>query len=710
MYFLYVRMAGLLGRDDFQDREAWQEAAIRALEKGAVFVLMHHGAGRLQVADVAPLAGKRESAGIYLTEAARLAVDAASMGPVDFVENELMRPLYRLRSGRAGTTGSAPVAPPTEVAVAQEQAPAAPAPRGRGRPRKDAAGGDSPTCLATAKPPFDLEATYPSSREFFADVLDEQKEPGLAVLMAYLGFGKEERSVADMAADANITRAGMDLRLKSAARKHRERPEVVAFVSHVHRLMESMQRPILLKEVPDLDPWLRSEDILSPGFGGYLLEASGGAVCALPSGEEWFLSPVPKGLWKTAGDNLRTWLVRLEEDGAAVPISEFNAKVCEFLPAGLPDTFAGLLVESIDGGRLRRARLPDGGEVVAGFGRGVRPMVRAVLLESETALHADDILERVKARFNPSQTDMSIRNVVNEYALPFGKSTYGLRNHIGMDDSDLRDVIGAIERKASTASNRQWSVDEFAEFLRGDDNFAGLSLSPRRVNLILKAGPTVLHDLGKRVWSLEGEMPRQQIHDLAVAALERAGRPMTNDELRQEIEKIRGTAEIFQIQPKGNLIQVARATWGLIDRDLRVSEEDAKAWLQALGNAVSEAGHGLHVDEVEAVLRARGRCLADIGGVAPLAALAQRFGGLTMTRSRYFILPEWTDERRASPRQVVEEIIASHLDRTSGQLAELVSNRCGRPVSQSMVLDALDGLGYGYDSRTRRWVLIEDEA
>ena len=126
-------------------------------------------------------------------------------------------------------------------------------------------------------------------------------------------------------------------------------------------------------------------------------------------------------------------------------------------------------------------------------------------------------------------------------------------------------------------------------------------------------------------------------------------------------------------------------------------------------SAVTDAGHGLHVDEAAALLSARGRNVAELGGAAFLSALARRYGGLAMTRSRYFVLPEWADERRTTPRQALNAILDENAHKSSAQLAELVSASCNRPVDKAQVLSILGDLGYGFDSGLGRWVLVEDQ-
>lgn len=711
MYFLHVRVSDLLGRDDYTDRDAWQRDALRSLADGATFVLMHEGPSSLRTSEVAPLAASKLPAGIYLSEAARLASDPAEIGPVDFIASGVLEPLYRLRHTEVSTVAR-PEMPAPALAGAAIQTPAvvdvpSEARRGPGRPRKDSA--SAVLSAAMEAHAVDLAATYPSSREFFGDVLDEEKSPGLSALTAYLGFTKEKKSVAMLGSEAGITRAGMDLRIKNLSKEHRQKLEVVAFAARIERLIETSEQPLWLAAIPELDAWFRLEDVLEPGFADYVCEMTDGRVHSLPFERGTILSPISVKQWREAEAQLRSWLTELESAGTIVDVNAFNAKVRRLLPEGLPSSFESLLVESIDGGRVRRARQPDGVEVIAGFGLGVRPMVRAILMETAMPLHQDRIVQQVRERFQPNKVDASIRNEVVNFALPFGRSTYGLRHHIGLSEEALRELISAAEEVTLAAPDRQWTARELAQVLGASELFAGGGMSQQRVNLALKAGPTVLHDLGRGVWSLKGAVPRRQIHDIVIEALEHSGRPMSNEELRMEIEKSRGTSETFQIQPTDRLIQVARATWGLIERDLPIPESQAKDWLQTLVAAVAEAGHGLHIDEVPAALAARGRDLTALGDVALLSAFARRFGGLSLTANRYFILPEWSDERRTTPRQAVREVIADHRDKTSAQLAEIISPMCGRPVDKAQVLSALNDLGYSHDGVTSLWILAEAE-
>ncbi|WP_164066518.1 hypothetical protein, partial [Serratia marcescens] len=74
--------------------------------------------------------------------------------------------------------------------------------------------------------------------------------------------------------------------------------------------------------------------------------------------------------------------------------------------------------------------------------------------------------------------------------------------------------------------------------------------------------------------------------------------------IKERIERERGLNCFFQIQAEGPLVRLGAGFWGLIDRDLPFSADEADAIVDRLVAVLQERGKGLHVSEIQQALEA----------------------------------------------------------------------------------------------------------
>jgi hypothetical protein len=133
---------------------------------------------------------------------------------------------------------------------------------------------------------------------------------------------------------------------------------------------------------------------------------------------------------------------------------------------------------------------------------------------------------------------------------------------------------------------KQWHTSELLEALKPIGRFA-TNLDKYRLEACLSRS-SVLESLGRFVWIVRRpgkRVDRIDLRDAAVQALERAGHPLRDGELRLAISRSRGVNALVPLPRTERIVLVAPMTWGLLDRDFRLTKRQR----QAVGNAVYEA-------------------------------------------------------------------------------------------------------------------------
>ncbi|MBX3713750.1 MAG: hypothetical protein KF800_17455 [Lysobacter sp.] len=351
----------------------------------------------------------------------------------------------------------------------------------------------------------------------------------------------------------------------------------------------------------------------------------------------------------------------------------------------------------------------DGERILVAHGRGVDQMVTMVLESSCEPLHYREIAARVERAYGV-QDVRRVHNSSDTVGYLLGRGVYGLRRHIPVSVSEGRYLASLCESLVKEGPiGRQWHTREMLADIE-DQEPLSCSLSHYDLSVLLQT-ESDLHYAGRQIWTAKthgrgGVHARIDIRNAIEAALEEEGKPMAAIEIHRRISTIRGLGNTFQVHPRGRLIRVGPAMWGLSDRDVDVACDELAEVLNKLYLLLSERGRAFHVSELLEALRWRDKDAA-VGwqtfGVAQVDSRFRCFAG------DYLGLAGWTATNRISMHEAIAEALpVLKVGASVSKVQEVVEAQLERGVSTDLVRAALRGLGASYDRLRGVWTLAED--
>ena len=275
--------------------------------------------------------------------------------------------------------------------------------------------------------------------------------------------------------------------------------------------------------------------------------------------------------------------------------------------AGAPELAAELqnAVEQ----RARFASSPtDDSNVLVGVGTSLKNIAFGILRGAPGPLALAEIQRRILDQEGRSVTANSLRGALRSVgAQLFRRGIYGLRQHYPYAEDECRRIVAQVERIVSgSAATRQWHCDQLIREVRAERGDVPSGFDAYMLNIALERY-SGLRYLRRMVWGApsggaEAARERREIADLCVAALRRAGGPLSKSELRQEIEKVRGLNAMFLPQPNNFIARMGRGKWGLIDRDFGLTRRDLERATAALQVALTRQTSGLSAQEAREII------------------------------------------------------------------------------------------------------------
>lgn len=426
-----------------------------------------------------------------------------------------------------------------------------------------------------------------------------------------------------------------------------------ALEEHLEWMLQDRDRPLRLADLPVIDPWFAGIDA-APTVLAYVLRVVTGRRFSLLEIEgDAVVTTLPEDSWTAAVSDARAVL---GSDGAT---GQTEAECVRRVAACLPDT-ARDLAGPLWRVAARQAQFgvdTSGRRVLRGFGRGAEPVVAAVLAEAETPLHYTVLAQRASIRAGRMIEERRVHAIATDIGLLLGRGTFGTDRHLPLSDAELRRLAeAATDVVLDDPSDRQWHTWELLTRMAERSDPPVSNVTPYLLEIALQRFGG-LEKMGRFLWTARGNdagsSERINVRDTLIALLEEAGHPLTSAELRERLTERRGVGRIFQIPLVAPLIRVQPGVWGLIDRDLPITEEDRATLVSNIVAALERDGVGIHLSEVpDRVAVPAGLSLE---AVASLAILDPR---LRVNRSEYLSCAEWDGPRRLS----VTEAVAAVLD------------------------------------------------
>lgn len=347
----------------------------------------------------------------------------------------------------------------------------------------------------------------------------------------------------------------------------------------------------------------------------------------------------------------------------------------------------------------------EGEKRLVAYGRGVEQMVVSVLEDAESPLHYSEIATRVSERYG-TQDARRVANAASDVALLLDRGVYGTESHLPLSRNEASYVASLCEALVLESDNqhRQWHSREFIEEFATSEP-AVAHLNPYEISAILRLHSD-LHYVGRQVWVAAkegrgGVHMRLDIRNAIEAIVEEEGAPLAAAEIYKRINAIRGIGH-FQIHPRGRMIRIAPAIWGISERDVPWHDEK-EIVLDSLRQCLSERGSALHVSEIAQKLAANVRFDFDAWHLYGLAQADSRFKTFT---GEFVGLSHWSASGRLTILDAVRQLSREAQRYWSlAELQERAEPMVERPFSADSLRWSLRNAGASFDVTRGLWDL-----
>lgn len=490
--------------------------------------------------------------------------------------------------------------------------------------------------LLAGPPAYGWDSEQPTSGTLLASVrasLAACSDRERDILMRRMGLDCEPETLQEISESYGITRERIrQIEQKVIARLVRQEVWDDILAAKLKTMLSDREFPLPLIGAEALDPWF-AEMGSQRSAARYLIAnmcATGAAIVEIAGVE--YLSFLSQEEWDQIVNSARHLLA----GGVGAGWSELD---CErYVASLLPDQakeFGGLLWETVSGW----CHFTDngGGAVLTAYGRGADQLVEAVLQESETPLHYSEIAVRASARGSREFDERRAHNAAAEVGYLFAPGTYGLLKHLCVARAEREALADeAAEIALAGPLDRQWHTSELLDEMRRRGVEVPDGLDKYQLDIALKR-QNILRPLGRMVWASSqesGDNARVEIRQAVISLLTQAGRPLSQDELRQRLIAIRGINQGMQFAAQDPIIKLNSSTWALNDRDIAVKRADQLAFLDRVVWKLRARGSGVHITD----------CSETFGQELPpraLFCLAAADPRMQVTPGRFLVLREW---------------------------------------------------------------------
>jgi hypothetical protein len=350
----------------------------------------------------------------------------------------------------------------------------------------------------------------------------------------------------------------------------------------------------------------------------------------------------------------------------------------------------------------------SGKEVLISYGKTLISATLAVLHQAESPLHFSVVAERVCKQFGKKVTAPQVNSCLHKVgAKLFDRGIYGLPHFNPISEGTCQYIRVVVETLTNNGPlMKQWHSTEFLRLLK--EKFPALpeDINQYILNMILE-GSEKLTYLNKNVWarsdSDQSSANRVDMADAFAKILEDAGKPLKGKDIKSRLEEVRGVHDSLQILANERMLQVGPDTWGLIERDVGISEDQQMEYLNILFNFLTKDQKGIHVTEVTKVLEEQYKLHSEVGSYT-LLNLAQRDARFHLGRSMFLGLAEWgEDTRRFTFAQAVRKVLEDmYRPMSISEINAKVEVLTGLDVDNT-VTGIVINEGGRYDPATRLW-------
>lgn len=468
-------------------------------------------------------------------------------------------------------------------------------------------------------------------------------------------------------------------------------------ISKLEHLLAGRDYPLPVIGVEAIDPWFAgisdNGDVVS-----YILEN----MC----GDRFHVVRID-GVPFFAGFDQERWAGCQREARAILKANangEWDETHCRAVVSGILDVeareFGTMLWESVSG----ECHFADDGHrrILSSYGKSIEAIVEAVLSDSPTPMHYNEIAAAAAKRTNRDIEPLRIHAAAQAVGHLFGRGQYGLSRHCPVEPETRAACVAEVERIVREGpSGRQWHCAELTGLL-AIEGLEEEDIDKYALNMFLRQSAS-LERLGRLTWAAKaenGQVARTDIRKAIVAILRDAGGPLSSSEITARLDAVRGTNQSLAIWNFDPVIRVRRGLWGLNDRDLEISRQEQSRVFDTIVSRLTAASKGIHVADLLA-------SLPDLAGFDVdedlLCSLAVHYPQVRVNGERFFYLPAWGDARREGMSDAISAILTSaeHGLTFDGLIARF-AKRTSRVPDRTRISALLQKVG-AYDPATGRW-------
>lgn len=548
-----------------------------------------------------------------------------------------------------------------------------------------------------------------SLRELLEGCVDVVPPRHRPVLRLRMGFSGEQKTLEEIGSQLGVTRERVRQIEKVAVRKVAAmRSWTDQLERRLHALLSAAEFPLPLNGIEILDGWFNGAEQMRRPLAFALRNFCGCRIALVEIADQVFVSRLSQAEWLASLAKAREMISAFAGQG----ISSDHVRIAL---EGLLPPEAGELREMLWEHATKHAHFASSSEgmQLVSVGQGMEHVVLAILNESECPLHYSEIARRCTERLGRDVEMRRVHSALCNVGTLYGRGVYGVEQHYPLSDTQVEQIISEAEALiGDTSTTRQWHAREILQLLESKGFQADSDLDPYLVSIALGRSNRLV-DLGRMMWAPQssgaaGSSSRIDVRQAIVALLEREGRPMAAQEIRERLTVERGLNAFFQIPQGGSLIRVSPAVWGLLERDSPLAPHQIAAIVEHLTNELSRRRTGLHISEIMPALHEGRIELPNDLDPMLVMDLSQRYGPMSLARGQILFLTEWGEPRRQTVVQALREIFSVcgpaglSLDEVQSRLEELV----GRSVPRGNLPSYFNGFAV-FSAETGTWTPVD---
>lgn len=562
---------------------------------------------------------------------------------------------------------------------------------------------------------LDLADKPYSMRSFkfaFESNLSQLKENQLTVLRQRIGTEGGKLTLEEISSEMGNTRERVrQIEAKAIQILQMDRVWETEVAARLESLLQDREDPLPALSLNIFDPWFSDIENLLPELKFIFERILNNRFSMLDINGCQFITRITKNEWQAA---IREGTDYLEH---ALPERPTKLELRHAIEALLPNKGSELASEFWSTVQTIAVFSKDasGTERLAGIGTSAESFVGAVLASSDRPLHYSEIPDHIQKAFGRTIDVRRAHNAARNVGILLGRGTFGTRQHCPLSFDEMAVLCQESEEIVlSGAKERQWSCYEILEKLGG----RGLDFEERInqyvIHLALQES-TVLSNLGRFVWAQSGERPsgthdRIDITQAILSLLQAAGKPLTRNEIRAALLRDRGLSGYFQIQPRGSLVRVGEGLWGILERDIPLTNDEMINLRTSIVTLLDTLQLGIHVTEIHEHLHSIAPYalkVEDPFAILSVLLLDSRF---KFSTSGYLFLAVWAGSRRLSQGDAVIEILrqSNKFGLKASEVASRASTLLGRAIGKENVYAAMAACGAKFDQESGRWILNDE--